>query len=331
MRPEYVSTLDDLWTRAIAPRKSNAPTVVSTFAGAGGSSLGYHAAGFNELLAVEWEPHAAAQLRANFHMKVYEGDIANVTADMIDLKPGELDVLDGSPPCQGFSLAGKRNPDDARNNLFLEYTRLANVWCPKVLVMENVPGMLLGHARRVFNAVVAEMRKAGTGYNVSVKVLNGDALGGASIRKRLIFIGVRKDIGVPVFPKPEYGYTVREAFHDVPPAEHSDIPASLQNLIAYVPKGKNAATVIPWGFNIVKLQWDRPSNTLPKYIRHASLIHPGEPRFLTTAEMKRVQGFPDQYVFSGTPQQIQDRIGNSVMPPVSYRIAATISRDILHV
>src|ERR1022692_353194 len=109
----YVQDLDAAWAAHLAPRKKNAPTVVSLFAGCGGSSLGYSMAGYRELLAVEWDAKACATFRLNFPgVPVHEGDIALLTNRMAGkltgLKPGELDVLDGSPPCQGFSTAGKR-------------------------------------------------------------------------------------------------------------------------------------------------------------------------------------------------------------------------------
>jgi hypothetical protein len=95
------------------------PTVISTFAGCGGSSLGYKLAGFKELLAVEWDQNAVDTFRLNFpEVPVYHGDIAKLTGAecmrLAGIKVGELDVFDGSPPCQGFSTAGKRKFDDPR-------------------------------------------------------------------------------------------------------------------------------------------------------------------------------------------------------------------------
>ena len=108
-----MAILNEAWAQHLAPRQAHAPTVISTFAGGGGSSLGYSMAGFRELLAVEWEQNAVDTFRLNFpEVPVYHGDIAKLPVNEVfmltGLKEGELDVFDGSPPCQGFSTAGKR-------------------------------------------------------------------------------------------------------------------------------------------------------------------------------------------------------------------------------
>jgi len=114
--------MPQLWIQMVMP------TVISTFAGGGGSSLGYHMAGYKELLAIDFEHNACDTLRLNFDFPIWQRDIREVTAEEIlsfcHLQSGELDVLDGSPPCQGFSTAGKRNLHDSRNNLFKDFVRL---------------------------------------------------------------------------------------------------------------------------------------------------------------------------------------------------------------
>ena len=139
----YLNILEEAWRDHLASRGMNAPTFISTFAGCGGSSLGYSMAGFRELLAVEWEQNAVDTFKLNFpEVPIYHGDIATLSVDeclrLTGLKEGELDVFDGSPPCQGFSTAGKRNMNDWRNQLFKEYVRLLRGLKPKVFVMENV-------------------------------------------------------------------------------------------------------------------------------------------------------------------------------------------------
>lgn len=140
---DYPAFLGACWQEHLRPKADNAPAVISTFAGAGGSSLGYSMAGFRELLAVEWDDNAVETFKLNFpDVPVYHGDIAKLSVDevlkMTGLKVGELDVLDGSPPCQGFSTAGKRQLDDPRNQLFREYVRLLRGLRPKVFIMEYV-------------------------------------------------------------------------------------------------------------------------------------------------------------------------------------------------
>lgn len=124
-------------------------TVISTFSRCGGSSLGYNLAGGKILLAVELDENAVKTYQLNFpSTKIYYGDIHNLTVEKVleltGLQPGELDILDGSPPCQGFSTAGKRDFCDPRNQLYNEYIRLLKGLQPKVFVMENVSGMFKG-------------------------------------------------------------------------------------------------------------------------------------------------------------------------------------------
>jgi len=216
-RRPYKQVLDDLWIAHQAPREPGAPTVVSLFAGAGVSSLGYSAAGFRELLAVEWDAHACVCLRRNFPgLTVYEGDIGKLSGEealrLSGLEPGQLDVLDGSPPCQGFSTAGKRLMDDPRNQLFREYVRLLGAFQPKVLIMENVSGLVKGKMKLVFAEILRTLR--GMGYDTKAWLLNAKNYGIPQSRERMIFVGVREDLlGVePEVPRgSDRGITFREA------------------------------------------------------------------------------------------------------------------------
>lgn len=201
---DYVATLEAAWRDHLAPRAPDAPTVVSTFAGCGGSSLGYSMAGFRERLAVEWDDHAAACFRANFpDVPLHHGDIAALSVEdafaRTGLRPGELDVLDGSPPCQGFSTAGKRAFGDARNQLFREYVRLLGGLRPRAFVMENVSGMVKGAMRLTFAECLRALKACD--YRVTARVLNAMYFGVPQARARLIFVGVRADLGLdPTHP-----------------------------------------------------------------------------------------------------------------------------------
>ena len=189
----YAVYLEACWQEHLKAKARNAPTVVSLFAGCGGSSLGYSMAGYRELLAVEWDAHAIETFKANFpDVPVFHGDIAKFSVEealgITGLKPGELDVLDGSPPRQGFSTAGKRKMDDGRNQLFREYVRLLRGLQPKVLIMENVGGMVKGKMKLIFVEILKELKAAG--YHVSARLMNAMYYGVPQSRQRMIFIPI---------------------------------------------------------------------------------------------------------------------------------------------
>ncbi len=204
----YAEKLTAAWADAKVSRASDAPTVISTFGGGGGSSLGYKMAGFDVRTTVEWMKYPAACYRRNFPETVMiEGDIAKVDADDLlleaGLRPGELDVFDGSPPCQGFSTSGRRDIADPRNSLFREYVRLLRGLKPKVFVMENVSGMVKGKMLWVFKQVMQELKASG--YRVSCRVMNAKWFGVPQSRQRTIFVGVRDDLGTdPSHPQAQH-------------------------------------------------------------------------------------------------------------------------------
>ncbi|MFF5655222.1 DNA cytosine methyltransferase [[Kitasatospora] papulosa] len=338
----YKDRLDALWAAHTAPRADDAPTVVSTFAGGGGSGLGYGAAGFRELLAVEWDKHAVACLRRNFpHVHVHHGDIAKVDPSILDLAPGELDVFDGSPPCQGFSTNGNRQIDDPRNSLFREYVRLLEAWQPKVLVMENVSGMVKGKMRSVFAEILAALKTAGPGYRVVARLMDCGYFGVATMRQRVIIIGVREDLGIdPVHPAPQMRMPVlRHALEDLGDPGEILVPRGrITTMAPLVLPGYDGGDVLEsrggrgaW-YNLQRAHWDRQCWTITKSMapgRHG-ILHPDENRFLSSREICRVQGFPDAYDWGDSGlRDIWARVGNSVPPPLMLAVASTIRDKIL--
>lgn len=315
------------------------PTVISTFAGCGGSSLGYKMAGFKELLAVEWDDNAVETFKLNFpEVPVYHGDIAKLSgAECMKLaggiKPGELDVLDGSPPCQGFSMAGKRKWNDPRNSLFAEYARLLAELQPKVFVMENVTGLVKGHMKQAYLKIMATLR--GCGYTAKGEVMNAMYYGVPQARQRVIIIGVRNDLGIePTHPKPQ---TEPIAIMDgIAGADTTGTPPfndKYAMLYDRVPAGGNAQSVIGKGFNnCVKPHPRKPSPTLPKTQTgrgFATVAHPTEKRALSIGEAKRIGSFPDDFMLTGNYSTQFMRIGNSVPPLLMKAIAEHIRKAIL--
>lgn len=340
---EYLATLEDGWQAHLAPRAIDAPTVISTFAGCGGSSLGYSMAGFRELLAVEWDDHAVQCFKLNFPaVPVYHGDIAVLSVEeclaLAGVNPGELDVLDGSPPCQGFSTLGKRQLDDPRNSLFREFVRLLDGLQPRVFVMENVSGMVKGKMKLVFAEALVALKSCG--YNVEVRLLNAARYGVPQSRQRIIFIGVRN--GVPAWPRPhQHVVTVRDACGDLPTTETSH--AVLRNersirLANMIPPGdcngggKYSLRLdgSQTGFAMSRLSWDKPSYTIPKTRTESGTpIVPSRNELIAGRWLSRLGAFPDGYEFVGNDTHIQARIGNSVPPLFMKAIAETLRREVL--
>jgi len=307
------------------------PTVISTFAGCGGSSLGYKLAGFHELLAVEWDDNAVETFRLNFpDVPVYHGDIAKLTGaecmKLAGVKSGELDVLDGSPPCQGFSTAGKRNFDDPRNSLFKEYARLLKEIQPRAFVMENVTGMVRGAMKQAYLVIIKTLRDCG--YNAHGEVLNAMHFNVPQSRERVIIIGVRKDLGIePSHPKPQtLPRTVRDAFAGI--SDDGDCPGMSEQYKKYwVAAGPGG--IVGKQDTHRRLLWNRPSCVLQKASGYGGVYHPDKPRPLSTLERKRIGSFPDNFKFTGWNAAIE-RIGNSVPPNLMRAIAEHIRCKILN-
>ena len=325
---------------------SGKPTVVSTFAGCGGSSLGYKWAGFDELLAVEWENNAVQTFKLNFpDIPVWQRDIREIPGKEIleftKLKQGELDVLDGSPPCQGFSTAkGKRNVSDDRNDLTYEFIRLIEELQPKVFVMENVSGMVKGTMKGKFKQIMKALKS--TGYNVKCKLMNSKYYEVPQSRQRLIWIGARER--EPVYPEPfdkiismkdvlnkngfiryRHSYSkgkvhYKDSNFDKPCLTITKSGIGWQTFITEQNRGQ---------FDKSWVSADRPSYTITKTpslrVRDKNLIE----RKLTIEEIKKLSSFPLEFRFTGSFNEQWARIGNAVMPKFMEHIARTIKTDIL--
>jgi DNA (cytosine-5)-methyltransferase 1 len=313
-------------------------TVISTFAGCGGSSLGYKWAGFKELLAIEWDNNAVETFKLNFpEVPVWQKDIAecygNDILEFCNIQKGELDILDGSPPCQGFSTAGKRNINDNRNDLFKEFVRLIKELNPKIFVMENVSGMAKGSYKGKFNEILKDLKSLD--YNVKVKLMNSKWYEVPQSRERLIFIGIRKNLNKePVYPEPiNKIITFYEATKNCENREPT--PKITKSIINYIPllkQGQTLADITGKGFQTFRIYNNKVCPTITKFkagIGFGMLIHPLENRVLNISEMKKCSSFPDEFIFIGKWINVKERIGNAVMPKFMYHIAKTLKNEIL--
>jgi DNA (cytosine-5)-methyltransferase 1 len=280
--------------------------VLSTFCGCGGSSLGHRLAGGQVLLAIDHDADALGIYRANLPgTPIYQGDIEQLSVEeccrLAGIRPGELDILDGSPPCQGFSPLGKRLFLDQRNQLFVEFVRLLWGLQPKTFVMENVRGMVRGEMKLIFADCLEDLKSAG--YKVRARLLNTKYFHVPQDRERIIFIGVRNDLHAePSFPR----------------AQSS--PQSIRKALGLVGQGgvKNDQFKSPWR------SLDEPCVTISKHPPIVSLN--GVERKLTFAECSLLQGFPGDWKW---PKQIHRCLGNAVPPPFMKAVAEHVRDDIL--
>ncbi len=221
-KPPYsVPSMDHV--RAV---KKNGFKVASLFSGCGGSCLGYRMAGFEVVYANEFAPHAQVIYERNSSpaCRLDRRDVRSVKPeDILEVVGGELDVLDGSPPCQAFSMAGRREKawgkdrkyehgaTQQNERLFDEYIRILRGVRPRAFIAENVSGLVKGTAKGFFIEIMKALKESG--YNVKCQVLDAQWLGVPQCRQRTIFMGVRDDLkAVPEYPRPlPYQYTVRDA------------------------------------------------------------------------------------------------------------------------
>jgi len=298
---------------------------------------------------MEWDANAVETLRLNWpSLDIYHGDIAKITVEDIlrrtGLKVGELDILDGSPPCQGFSTAGKRIFDDPRNQLFREYIRLLRRLRPRVFVMENVSGMVKGKMKLIFVEILRELKSSG--YVVSARLLNAMYFHVPQSRQRMIFIGVRDDLEIePSYPKAESRpIAFWQVIKDLSQTKQDELTAHVWvDEIARKTKWIEHAARLRFGEKLVPDKSsgtrpfpDKPLPTIqknappgsPPYVRN-SMTHPYQARTFSIREMARCQSFPDDYAFCEALNHGMARIGNSVPPLFMEAIARHVHHEIL--
>ncbi|GAA0788101.1 DNA cytosine methyltransferase [Hathewaya limosa] len=199
---------------------------IDLFAGCGGLSKGFLDAGYKIIVGVDNDQAALNTFAANHDgAEGLNADLSEQeTFDEIKRIAGErsIDVVIAGPPCQGFSLSGPRNFDDERNKLYLAVIEMVRQYKPKGFIIENVPGMATLYDGQIKDEILK--RFDDMGYNIQCKILCAADYGVPQMRKRLIFMGVRKDIGQPVFPEPIFtpdNYrTCRDAISDLPSREN---------------------------------------------------------------------------------------------------------------
>lgn len=306
----------------------NGFTVASTFSGGGGSCLGYRMAGYRVAYAAEFVPEAQATYKAN-HPNSYldRRDVRDIKGqEILDIVGTEIDIFDGSPPCASFSTAGtrekgwgkvKKYSDVAQrtDDLFDEYIRLIGEIRPKVFVAENVPGLVRGTAKGYFIRVLRKMKDCG--YNVSCRLLDASRLGVPQSRIRTIFVGVRGDLGKPpAHPRPfPFRYSVADVLPHVAWVKHGGKPNNWKRANTPNP------TVVASGGSVSPTAYLSGGS----FIRTTS----GDERRYNLEEVRKLCGFPEDFILTGSPERRWERMGRSVPPLMMSQVAKAIHKKVL--
>lgn len=319
--------------------------IVSFFAGAGGLDLGFSKAGFDIIYANEFDKKIWETYEKNHPGVILDKrSIVNILSSEIP----DCDGIIGGPPCQSWSDAGtKKGLLDSRGQLFFEFTRILKDKQPKFFLAENVSGMLADRHNEALVRIKDAFRDCG--YDLYFKLLNATDYSAAQDRKRVIFIGFRKDLNVNFqFPKPHNNpLTLKDIIYDLKDTAVPALDKSKRNPIAV-----NNHEYMTGGFSSMFMSrnrvrdWDEPSFTIQAGGRHAPL-HPdtgrmikvGPDKFkfadddkvrrLSVRECARIQGFPDSFEFFY--KDVADgykMIGNAVCVDFAYALAENIKNYI---
>jgi len=315
---------------------NNDPCAIDLFSGCGGMSLGLERSGFNVLLANDINEDALKTYQHNFpKVKILKGDIRKINPNEIkhQIRKNRVDVITAGPPCQGFSYAGARDPDDPRNKLFRNLIKFVESFKPKIFVMENVPGLLTMQDGIVIRKIISEFSKLG--YLVHVKTLLASDYGVPQGRKRIFIIGTNKPIpSEEIFPRKfksnrvsaaqaisdlsflginekseiyrlnrlsKYQKKMRGSNKVLYNHESPNHSKRIQRRFSTIPAGHNGHDVLQRvgtsKHTYIKLNPKRSCHTITTLPE--DFIHYSQNRIPTVRELARIQSFPDNFVFLG--------------------------------
>lgn len=349
-------------------KTQNAPRGIALFSGCGGMSLGFEAAGVNLIGHVEIEETANIIYNANFpNSRLLGTDVINIDDENMNSwlnTFGEIDFIIGGPPCQGFSLAGKRNPNDERNKLYHHYAKIIAGIQPKVFVMENV--RLLTSMKMDDNSLYIDnitSTFSELGYSVTKAEINACNYGVPQDRNRLILVGVKNNVNNREFIFPEKTHKEQQSQYDFFSASKNILTfRQATDDLEYLESGEKSTDPLHWsvthphhviewlkdvpegrsahenedvskrplsGFNTTykRLIMDEPSSTIStnfSMISGCRNVHPTATRSLTIREATRIQTFPDEFIFLGNWGGIRKAIGNAVPPLLAKAIGDAI-------
>ena len=311
--------------------------VIDLFCGCGGMSKGLTDAGLNVIAGIDIWDKAVESYNKNYHHKAYCADLTELPPEkfneLYNKEDKEVDILVGGPPCQSFSIAGKRDKNDPRNALFIEYVKYLDYFKPKAFIMENVIGLLSKKTANGENVIDIIMEQLNRNYNCIINKLYASDFEVPQNRRRTIIIGIRKDLHIlPKEPEPIIkSVQDRIAVKSILiPKEDVDKKYYLsEKALAGIENKKGVNKEKGYGFGAQMLDFDKPSYTIPaRYWKdgYDALVkyNEKEVRRLTITELKRIQSFPDNYIIDGSNKDTIIQIGNAVACKFAYYLGKYI-------
>ncbi len=330
------------------PKSKQKIDVISLFSGCGGMDLGFHQAGFNILWANDIDKQACETYEKNIGRHIFHGDIQKLDYSTIP----DADLILGGFPCQDFSMIWKRGGiKTERGNLYRSFVDIVALKEPLMFIAENVKGLMTANKGKAIKQIVEDFSSTGQyGYTTTPHLVNFADYGTPQLRKRVLIIGVRKDIkhtfearkclGFPSLfhalveiPQPTHTFdnyvSSSQALYGVEKVEHNNqhqnIQTSTVEKLKLIPAGGNFTDIPKNSPHYVKgmishvyrrLHPDKPSTTIIAAGGGGTWgYHYSEHRPLTNRERARLFGYPDNFIFEGTITEVRRQIGNSV-PPV---------------
>lgn len=329
--------------KVLRTNKKSGYTAIELFAGAGGTALGFDNAGIDHTLLTDWDKDSTDTLKFNKpNWNVVRDDVRN-----IDFSKKDADIVEGGFPCQSFSFAGKKlGFSDIRGTMFFEFARCLKEVQPKIAMGENVRGLLAHEDGRTLKTIIGIMKDLG--YNVAYKILRAQYLDVPQKRERLIIIGIRKDLDLPIlFPRErDYTISMKEALAECPLSDGQSYPDKKRAVMELIPAGgywkdlpvpmqkkyMGASYYMGGGKTGMarRLSWDEPSLTLTcaPAQKQTERCHPSETRPLTVREYARIQTFPDSWDFSGSTTSQYKQIGNAVPVNLGFHIGTCLKASL---
>jgi DNA (cytosine-5)-methyltransferase 1 len=343
----------------------NKPTVIDLFCGCGGLSYGFIEAGYDVLLGIDhWKDAIVTFENTHKNTKGIVADLFKETPQEISKNTGikNIDVIIGGPPCQGFSIAGKRIIDDERNQLYKSFVSFVDFYKPKAFVMENVPNIVSMGKGVVKDSIIEDFEKLG--YSVIYKVMLASEFGVPQNRRRAFFVGTKNNkefvfpeptTKIPVSskdaisdlseksltdgtkykaePKSDYQKLIRgksDGIYNHKITNHSEQTTSIISLVPDGGNYKNLPEELRKTRN-VNIAWTRLNSQKPSFTidtGHRHHFHYKYNRVPTVRESARIQSFPDTFIFLGSKTSQYKQVGNAVPPLLAKVLAEQIKKFI---